>query len=109
MATYEVYLVVLSVVIGIVASYTALVAARVKQTQGRASNKRLTGGAIAMGTGIWFQLPISYDPWIVLVSMVVAIVATELCVVIWVLIEISPSVSAQRKHCERVKSGFAVW
>ncbi len=52
-ATHEVRLVVLSVVIAVIASYTALdLAGRVTLTQDRARKLWLTGGAIAMGIGI---------------------------------------------------------
>ena len=48
MATHEVGLVILCVVIAVIASYTALdLAGRVTLTQGRGRNLWLTGGAIA--------------------------------------------------------------
>ena len=53
-ATYDIRLVVLSVAIAILASYTALdMAGRIAATQDRARLAWLAGGAIAMGGGIW--------------------------------------------------------
>lgn len=88
-ATHNTGLVVLSVGIAIIASYTALnLAGRVTVAQGRTRILLwLTGGAIAMGVGIWsmhfiamlaYNLPIgiNYNLPIVLVSMVVAIIAS---------------------------------
>jgi len=88
-ATYDVRLVVLSIIVASVASYTALnLAGRV--TVARSAQKLwLAGGAIAMGVGIWsmhfigmlaYQLPIAmaYDIPEVLVSMVVAVLASGL-------------------------------
>lgn len=86
-ATYNPYLVVFSALIAILASYTALeLASRVTAAQGLTRRLWLTGGAIAMGTGIWsmhfvamlaFSIPIfiSYDLVIVLASLVAAILA----------------------------------
>lgn len=85
--TYNPYLVVFSALIAILASHTALeLASRVTVTRGFTRRLWLTGGAIAMGTGIWsmhfvamlaFSIPIfiSYDLIIVLVSLIAAILA----------------------------------
>ncbi|HEY9847053.1 MAG TPA: MHYT domain-containing protein, partial [Candidatus Caenarcaniphilales bacterium] len=87
-ATHDVRLVVLSVGIAMLASYTALdLAGRVTATQGRSRFAWLTGGAVAMGIGIWsmhfiamlsynLAIPITYDLPLVLVSMAVAILAS---------------------------------
>lgn len=87
-ATYDMRLVVLSFVIAVFGSYTALeLAGQVLLAQGRARQLWLTGGAIALGISIWvmhfiailaYQLPIpiTYDFSIVLISMVVAIVGS---------------------------------
>ena len=88
-ATHDVRLVVLSVVIAIVASYTALdLAGRVTQAQGRVWTALwLAGGAIAMGVGICsmhfiamlayhLPIPMTYDLPIVLLSMAVAVVVS---------------------------------
>ena len=82
------WLVVLSVVIATLASYTALdIAGRVYSSAGRVKAFWIVGGAIAMGTGIWsmhfigmlaMQLPVTvtYDPAGVFVSVLVAIGAS---------------------------------
>ena len=85
-ATHEICLVVLSVAIAIITSYTALdLAGRVTLTTGRARSLWLAGGAGVMGIGIWsmhfvamlayhLSIPIDYDALIVLGSLMVAIV-----------------------------------
>ena len=87
-ATYNPYLVVLSAVIAVLASFMALeLAGRVTNSQGFSRKLWLTGGAIAMGTGIWsmhfiamlafsFPIFISYNLVIVLVSLIAAILAS---------------------------------
>ena len=82
---YQIGLVLLSVFVAMMASYTALsLAGRVTEAQGRANALWLVGGAVAMGCGIWsmhfigmlaFSLPIrlSYDLLWTLVSLAVAI------------------------------------
>ncbi|WP_129642382.1 MHYT domain-containing protein [Peristeroidobacter agariperforans] len=85
---YDYLLVALSVVIAILASYTALdFAGRVTAARGSMRLLRLTGGAVSMGVGIWsmhyvgmlaFQLPIPvrYDWPTVLLSLLAAILAS---------------------------------
>ena len=89
-ATYDPALVVLSYIVASLAAYTAIdLAGRVSEF--RAESRRaaawLTGGAFAMGAGIWsmhfvamlaYQLPIPvrYEPWTTLASMVAAIVTS---------------------------------
>lgn len=87
-ATYNLPLVVLSVVIAIITSYTALdLVGRVTVAQGRERKLWLIGGAIAMGIGIWsmhfigilaynLPIPMSHDCFIVLASMVVTIIVS---------------------------------
>jgi diguanylate cyclase (GGDEF)-like protein/PAS domain S-box-containing protein len=87
-ATYDVRLVALSIVIAVLASYTAMdLAGRVMAVQGRERKLWVAGGAIAMGVGIWsmhfiamlaynLTIPIAYNLPIVLVSMAVAVVAS---------------------------------
>lgn len=89
-ATYDWRLVILSVFIAILASNAALnLAGRVSATQGIVQKLWLSGGAIAMGTGIWsmhfvamlaYQLPIpmAYDIPMVLLSVVAAVLASGL-------------------------------
>ncbi len=88
--SYHPGLVVLSVVIAIVAAYAALdLAGRVTSARGRVRFLWLSGGAVAMGTGIWsmhyigmlaFSLPIPvlYDWPTVLVSLLAAIFASAI-------------------------------
>lgn len=88
--SYSLELVALSLIVAILASYTALeLAGRVSQKHGKSSTAWLVGGAFAMGTGIWsmhfigmlaFHLPIplAYDPAITALSMVIAVFASGL-------------------------------
>src|SRR5690606_7983170 len=81
-------LVGMSIVVAIVAAYTAIdMTRRIAMTGERASRWWLGGGACAMGTGIWsmhfigmlaFDLPIplGYDPVITLLSLFIAIAAS---------------------------------
>jgi signal transduction histidine kinase/CheY-like chemotaxis protein len=87
---YEIPLVLISVLVAIFASYTALsLAGRVTGTHGSASRRWIAGGAIAMGTGIWsmhfigmlaFRLPIpmGFDLGITLLSLLLPIVVSGL-------------------------------
>src|SRR6202049_947926 len=87
--TYDYRLVALSVLIAVLASYAALdLAARVTAAQGRIQFAWLLGGAAAMGTGIWsmhdigmlafsLPVPILYDWPTVLLSLVSAVLASE--------------------------------
>jgi two-component system sensor histidine kinase/response regulator len=86
--SYNYYLVVLSVVISILSSYAALdLAGRVTAARGRIRIAWLTGGACAMGMGIWamhyigmlaFTLPVvvAYDWPTVVGSLLSAILAS---------------------------------
>ncbi|WP_229425568.1 MHYT domain-containing protein [Massilia sp. Se16.2.3] len=83
---YDPSLVLVSVLVAVFASFTALsVAGRVKQSRGYGSLAWTAGGAIAMGSGIWamhfigmlaFSLPITlgYDLWLTLLSLLLPIV-----------------------------------
>ena len=87
---YDYRLVAVSVLIAIFAAYAALdLAGRVTAAHGIARFAWLTGGALAMGMGIWsmhyigmeaFQLPVpvSYDWPTVLLSMVAAVSASAI-------------------------------
>jgi len=87
-STYDQSLVALSIVIAILASYTALdLAGRVTVADGRSRLAWLIGGAITMGIGIWsmhfvgmlafsLPMPLTYDVWTVLFSILPAIVAS---------------------------------
>ena len=86
--TYNYWLVFLSIVVAILASYAALnLATRIAASKGRAAQIWLLGGAVSMGTGIWsmhflgmlaFRLPIpmGYDASITLLSMLIAILVS---------------------------------
>ncbi|ALU90485.1 EAL domain transmembrane protein [Herbaspirillum rubrisubalbicans M1] len=90
-AHYDKLLVVVSLLVAILASYTALdMAERISTSNhlySRAARFWLAGGAIAMGVGIWsmhfigmlaFRLPIAlgYDAWITLVSLLIAVLTS---------------------------------
>ncbi len=86
--TYNNWVVLLSFLVAILASYTALdLASRITASTGAAAASWLLGGAFAMGMGIWsmhfigmlaFSLPIpmAYDVLITLESMFIAIVVS---------------------------------
>ena len=89
-ATYDPALVVVSYIVASLAAYTAIdLAGRVSEfrAEARRAAAWLTGGAFAMGAGIWsmhfvamlaYQLPtpVRYEPWTTLASMVAAIVTS---------------------------------
>lgn len=86
--TYNVWLVLASLLIAMLASYTALdMAGRVSETQGRVARWWLAGGSVAMGVGIWsmhflgmlaFSLPVpmGYDPLITFLSLLSGIASS---------------------------------
>jgi len=86
--SYNYWLVFLSLVVAILASYTALdLASRITASKGFGARAWLLGGAFAMGTGIWsmhfvamlaFSLPIptAYDVTTTLASMLIAVVVS---------------------------------
>jgi two-component system, sensor histidine kinase and response regulator len=88
--TYDYRLVALSVVIAVLASYAALdLAGRVTSARGATRKIWLTGGAIAMGVGIWsmhyigmlafhLPIPVAYDWPTVLVSLLAAVLASAI-------------------------------
>jgi NO-binding membrane sensor protein with MHYT domain/nitrogen-specific signal transduction histidine kinase len=92
--SYDYVLVALSVVIAIMAAYAALdLSRRVTFARGWSRLLWLTGGAIAMGFGIWsmhymgmlaFRLPVSvqYDWPTVVLSLIAAIVASAIALVV---------------------------
>lgn len=92
--TYDFLLVALSIVIAILASYTALaLTGRVTVTRDNARRAWLLGGSMAMGTGIWsmhfvamlaFRLPvqIGYNVPLVALSLLAAMAASALALVI---------------------------
>jgi NO-binding membrane sensor protein with MHYT domain/two-component sensor histidine kinase len=87
-ATYDYWLVLLSVVVAANASFVALdLASRIAAYEGqRTARYWLAGGAISMGTGIWsmhfigmlayrLPIPLSYDAGLTLLSLAIAILA----------------------------------
>jgi PAS domain S-box-containing protein len=86
--SYAYGLVALSVVIAVLASYVALdLAGRVTAATGRTRRSWITGGAFAMGTGIWsmhyigmlafaLPVPVQYDWPTVVLSLIAAILAS---------------------------------
>lgn len=88
-SSYSISLVILSLVIAVMASYTSLdLALKVTTSNGRSRKAWLISGAIAMGTGIWsmhfvamlaLHLPhqsVSYDLLTIAVSILIAIAAS---------------------------------
>jgi NO-binding membrane sensor protein with MHYT domain len=87
-ATYNPWLVGLSIVVAMVVAYTALkLAARVAEAEGKGGRSWLIGGAIAMGTGIWsmhfigmlafsLSIPLRYAISTTLASLAIAIVTS---------------------------------
>src|SRR6202012_1046995 len=84
-ATYNIWLVALSIIVAIVVSYTALtLAGRVAQAERSAGRGWLFGGAAAMGIGIWSMhfigmlafsvpIPLHYNILTTLISLIIAI------------------------------------
>jgi NO-binding membrane sensor protein with MHYT domain/CheY-like chemotaxis protein/nitrogen-specific signal transduction histidine kinase len=87
---YQPTLVLLSILVAIFASYTALsLSMRVKQSHGHAPHAWMAGGAFAMGSGIWamhfigmlafrLPMPLAYDPLITFVSWLLPVVVSGL-------------------------------
>ena len=88
LSSYNSVFVTFSLIVAILASYTALnMASRVSDSTGRASALWLMGGSFAMGFGIWsmhfigmlaFNLPISlgYDVPLTFLSLLIAIISS---------------------------------
>jgi PAS domain S-box-containing protein len=86
--TYKLELVILSLAIAIISSYTALdLSRRVQVARKPRRLFWLLGGSVAMGTGIWsmhfvamlaFELPqrVTYDVWITVLSLLCAVLAS---------------------------------
>ncbi|MBT8079746.1 MAG: hypothetical protein KJO31_14295, partial [Gammaproteobacteria bacterium] len=90
--SYNLWLVALSYLVAVVASYTALeLSRRVSHSRGSAATAWLTAGAISMGIGIWtmhfigmlaFNLPmaLNYDVGITLLSLLVGMAASAFAI-----------------------------
>ncbi len=86
--SYDMDLVVMSVVVSMMASYVALnLVGRIKAAEGSVKRYWLVGGAVAMGAGIWsmhfigmlsVQMPIrlGYDPFLTAASLLIAVVTS---------------------------------
>lgn len=86
--TYNGWLVLASLILAVLASYTALdMARRVSTHSGPAARWWMTGGAVALGTGIWsmhflgmlalkLPIPMGYDPRITFLSLIIAIASS---------------------------------
>lgn len=86
--SYSPALVSISLLVAVLASYTALdLAGRIATTRGRAAHLWMAGGALAMGVGIWsmhfigmlaFTLPVElgYDVSITALSLLIAILSS---------------------------------
>lgn len=102
--SYNPWLLALSITIAILAAYTALdIAGRIRAAIGRARNYWLTGGAIAMGLGIWSmhfvgmiamhtQHKVTYDMTITLISILPALAASGFSLYIIARGEMSPRI-----------------
>jgi diguanylate cyclase len=87
-SSYNIWLVLMSFVVAVLASYTALdMAGRIAATHGKAARLWLAGGSMAMGSGIWsmhfigmlaYHLPIAmgYDPWITALSWLLGVLSS---------------------------------
>ncbi len=87
-SSYNIWLVLISILVAVLASYTALdMAGRIAAAQGKAARLWLAGGSAAMGSGIWsmhfigmlaFHLPIAmgYDLWVTGLSWLLAILSS---------------------------------
>src|SRR3972149_4727664 len=85
--SYDPALVFLSILIALLASYTALdVAGRVSEASGKAYAGWLLGGGLVLGAGIWsmhfvgmlalkLPVPASYDAALTIASLLIAIAA----------------------------------
>lgn len=86
--TYQPYLVAVSILMAVMASFTALsLTARVTAARGWTARLWLGGGAVAMGVGIWamhflgmlafhLSIPVGYNPELTLLSALIAIASS---------------------------------
>jgi diguanylate cyclase (GGDEF)-like protein len=114
--TYNNWVVLLSLLVAILASYTALaLASRITASVGAAAASWLLGGAFAMGMGIWsmhfigmlaFRLPIplTYEIGTTLISMLIAIIVSGFAL----LTVTRPSLSSRRLAAGGVLMGIGI-
>ncbi|ARD58798.1 hypothetical protein Y71_02290 [Kosakonia radicincitans DSM 16656] len=108
---YDYILVVVSFIVAILASYTALnMAGRVTSSSGTASWVWLSGGGVAMGIGIWamhfigmlamnISMSMLYEPFLTALSMVIAIGSSLFA--LWL-------VSGSQLHLQRLIPGAII-
>jgi signal transduction histidine kinase/CheY-like chemotaxis protein len=113
---YEIPLVLVSILVAIVASYSALsLAGRVAESKGRAMFAWTVGGAIAMGSGIWamhfvgmlafrLPIPIAFDIPITMASLLLPIAASGLA--LWQVSR--PDLSPRRLAVSAVLMGAGI-
>jgi signal transduction histidine kinase/ActR/RegA family two-component response regulator len=113
---YEIPLVLVSILVAIVASYSALsLAGRVAESKGRAMFAWTVGGAIAMGSGIWamhfvgmlafrLPIPIAFDIPITMASLLLPIAASGLA--LWQVSR--PDLSSRRLGVSAVLMGAGI-
>ncbi|ADI00571.1 putative bifunctional diguanylate cyclase/phosphodiesterase [Salisediminibacterium selenitireducens] len=101
--SYNPFVVILSVIIAILASYIALVfAGKISQAEGKAKAYWLLSGSFVMGAGVWSMhfigmiamqtpLPVTYDVTITLVSFVASLFASLIAFLVTMPLNISPS------------------
>jgi diguanylate cyclase (GGDEF)-like protein len=109
-SSYSNWLVFVSLLVAILASYTALdMTGRLAASQGRSARWWLMGGSLAMGIGIWsmhfigmlaFSLPIpmGYDPSITLLSLLIAIASSAFA--LWLVCQ---------KELSQLRLGLGAW
>jgi diguanylate cyclase (GGDEF)-like protein len=114
--TYNSWLVLVSFLVAVLASYTALdLASRITASTGAAAVSWLLGGAFAMGMGIWsmhfiamlaFSLPVpmAYDAAITVASMLIAIIVSGFAL----LMVTRTSLSARRLSAGGVLMGIGI-
>jgi NO-binding membrane sensor protein with MHYT domain len=115
-AQYNNSLVVVSIVVASLASYTALdLTSRISASRGWAARAWLWGGAFAMGVGIWSMhfigmlafispIPLGYDLTTTLLSLLIAIVASSFAL----SVVSQPSLSWQRLTMAGFIMGLAI-
>ena len=115
-ASYDSLLVALSLLVAVLASYTALdMTERINSTRDYAGRSWLIGGAVAMGIGIWsmhfvgmlaFRLPIDlgYDPWITFLSLLIAVAVSGFA--LWIVSR--PELPLRRLLCSALAMGLGI-
>ncbi|MBN3762135.1 bifunctional diguanylate cyclase/phosphodiesterase [Burkholderia sp. Ac-20365] len=114
--SYNSLLVLFSLLVAVLAAYTSLeMAGRITTATGRAARWWLTGGAFAMGLGIWsmhfigmlaFNLPIriGFDPIVTLFSLSIAVASSAFA--LWLVCQ--DELPAGRLACGAVLMGLGV-